>query len=190
MAAGLIGGRNGGGTRGRYRPLAEINVTPLVDVMLVLLIIFMVAAPLMTVGVPVDLPKTQASALNQDNEPITITVNPEGRIFLQETEVPIEELVAKLRAIAQAQPQAGGAGAAPERRIFVPGDRAISYGRVMEVLGTISAGGFSRVALLAEQPAGRPPAAVPQAPAPPAGLRVPGGAPPRPQQGAANAPRG
>jgi biopolymer transport protein TolR len=135
--------------------MAEINVTPLVDVMLVLLIIFMVAAPLMTVGVPVDLPKTNASALNQDNEPITITVNPEGKIFLQETEVPLEGLVQQLQAIAQANAQPGG----QERRIFVRGDKAISYGRVMEVMGTISAGGFSRVALLAEQPAGRPPAA-------------------------------
>ena len=98
MAASLNGARGGRGRR--YRPMAEINVTPLVDVMLVLLIIFMVAAPLMTVGVPVDLPKTQASALNQDNEPITISVNPEGKIFLQETEVPLEGLVAQLQAIA------------------------------------------------------------------------------------------
>src|ERR671939_815517 len=98
--------------RGRYRPLAEINVTPLVDVMLVLLIIFMVAAPLMTVGVPVDLPKTQASALNQDNEPITITVNPEGKIFLQETEIALDGLVPQLQAIARNQ-----APGAPERRI-------------------------------------------------------------------------
>ncbi|MDI3309019.1 MAG: protein TolR [Acetobacteraceae bacterium] len=164
MAAPLAGNRKG---RGRYRPMAEINVTPMVDVMLVLLIIFMVAAPLMTVGVPVDLPKTQASALNQENEPITITVNPEGKIFLQETEVPLENLVAQLQAIAQAQPQG-----APERRIFVRGDRAISYGRVMEVMGTISAGGFSRVALLAEQPGPRPAATTPARPqpaAPPAG---------------------
>ncbi len=165
MATSLSGGgRRGGGRRtGRYRPMAEINVTPLVDVMLVLLIIFMVAAPLMTVGVPVDLPKTQASALNQENEPITITVNPEGKIFLQETEVQIEGLVPQLQAIAGAQ------RAGTERRIFVRGDRAISYGRVMEVMGTVSAGGFSRVALLAEQPgrtgagapagAARPPAA-------------------------------
>ncbi len=153
MAASLNAGRGKG--RGRYRPMAEINVTPLVDVMLVLLIIFMVAAPLMTVGVPVDLPKTQASALNQDNEPITITVNPEGKIFLQETEVPIENLVAQLQAIAGENAQGPNA---QERRIFVRGDKAISYGRVMEVMGTISAGGFSKVALLAEQPAGRPPA--------------------------------
>ncbi|MDO9707792.1 protein TolR [Paracraurococcus lichenis] len=174
---------NAGKGRGRYRPLAEINVTPLVDVMLVLLIIFMVAAPLMTVGVPVDLPKTQASALNQDNEPITITVNPEGKIFLQETEVPLEGLVEQLQAIARSQP-----AGAPERRIFVRGDKAISYGRVMEVMGTISAGGFSKVALLAEQPGGRPAAARPGA-APargPAGTPVPvQPAPQRPQ-----APRG
>jgi biopolymer transport protein TolR len=153
MAASLNAGRGRG--RGRYRPMAEINVTPLVDVMLVLLIIFMVAAPLMTVGVPVDLPKTQASALNQDNEPITITVNPEGKIFLQETEVPLDTLVARLQAIAG---EAGQGPNAQERRIFVRGDKAISYGRVMEVMGVISAGGFSKVALLAEQPVGRPPA--------------------------------
>jgi len=146
VAASPYGGRPGARRSGRYRPMAEINVTPLVDVMLVLLIIFMVAAPLMTVGVPVDLPKTQASALNQENEPITITVNPEGRIFLQQTEVPIEGLVPQLQAIA------GSQTAGTERRIFVRGDRAITYGRVMEVMGTVSAGGFSRVALLAEQP--------------------------------------
>src|SRR3990170_2165736 len=109
-----IGGRRR--RRRRRAVMSEINVTPMVDVMLVLLIIFMVAAPLMTVGVPVDLPKTQASALNQENEPITITVNSE-KIFLQETEVQIEGLVPQLRAIAGAQ-QAG-----QERRIFVRGDR-------------------------------------------------------------------
>jgi len=139
--------------RGR-RTISEPNMVPFIDVMLVLLIIFMVAAPLMTSGVPVDLPKTQAQNLNQDNEPITITVNPEGKIYIQDTEIPMEGLVEKLRAIAQGQ----AAGAA-ERRIFVRGDKAISYGRVMEVMGTISAGGFTKVALLAEQPAGRPPAA-------------------------------
>ena len=89
----------GGKGRGRYRAMAEINVTPLVDVMLVLLIIFMVAAPLMTVGVPIDLPKTNASALNQESEPLTISVNAEGRIFIQEAEVPMEGLVAQLQAI-------------------------------------------------------------------------------------------
>ncbi|MFC7737981.1 protein TolR [Roseomonas sp. GCM10028921] len=159
MAVSLnTGGRRGG----RRRPMAEINVTPLVDVMLVLLIIFMVAAPLMTVGVPVDLPKTQAAALNQEQEPLTVTINPEGRIFLQETEVQAENLVPQLRAIMQNQPQGQ-----PERRIFVRGDRSIAYGRIMEVMGIVSSAGFSRVALLAEQPAGQParggaPAAAPQ----------------------------
>jgi biopolymer transport protein TolR len=161
VAAGLS---NGGGRRARYRPMAEINVTPLVDVMLVLLIIFMVAAPLMTVGVPVDLPRTAASPLNQETEPLTITVDPQGRIFLQETEVPIEDLVPRLQAIMSNQPQG-----APERRIFVRGDRAIAYGRVMEVMGTIAGAGFTRVALLAEQPSGRPAAAPASPPARPAG---------------------
>jgi len=187
VAVSSTGGARGGARRGRYRPMAEINVTPLVDVMLVLLIIFMVAAPLMTVGVPVDLPKTQASALNQENEPITITVNPEGKIFLQETEVAIEGLVPQLQAIAGAQ-QAG-----QERRIFVRGDRAIAYGRVMEVMGTVSAGGFSRVALLAEQPAraggaaARPPSAAPSGARPPQAPPNNGGA--RGTNGA-NGPRG
>ena len=110
---------------------------------------------MMTTGFPVDLPRTTAQPLNQEQEPLTISVDPQGRIFLQETEVPMENLVAQLQAIARNQ-QAG----APERRIFVRGDRAISYGRVMEVMGTISAGGFTRVALLAEQanPTARPPA--------------------------------
>ena len=151
----------GGKGRGRYRAMAEINVTPLVDVMLVLLIIFMVAAPLMTTGVPIDLPKTNASALNQDSEPLTISVNSEGRIFIQEAEVPMEGLVTQLQAILREQPQG-----APERRIFVRGDRGINYGRVMEVMGTISSAGFTKVALLAEQPSGQPAAAGAARPAP------------------------
>ena len=150
MAVSLNAGGGRGGRR-RRRPMAEINVTPMVDVMLVLLIIFMVAAPLMTVGVPVDLPKTNAAALNQEQEPLTITVNPEGKIFLQETEVAAEGLVPQLRAIMANQPQGQ-----PERRIFVRGDRSIAYGRIMEVMGIVSSAGFSRVALLAEQPAGQP----------------------------------
>ena len=155
MAGPLIGRAS----RGRYRPMSEINVTPFVDVMLVLLIIFMVSAPLMTSGVPVDLPRTAAQPLNQEQEPLTISVDAQGRIFLQDTEVPIENLVAQLQAIARNQP-----AGAPERRIFVRGDRGISYGRVMEVMGTISAGGFTRVALLAEQAPNQPPRA--PAPAP------------------------
>ena len=178
MAVSLSGGRASG--RSRYRPMAEINVTPLVDVMLVLLIIFMVAAPLMTVGVPVDLPKTTAQPLNQESEPLTITVNPEGKIFLQETELPLEGLVPRLQAIMREQPQG-----APERRIFVRGDKAISYGRVMEVMGTIAGAGFTRVALLAEQPsAPRPGTAAPaNRPATqPARPAAPPAAPSRPAQ--------
>lgn len=179
MGASLSGGRASG--RSRYRPMAEINVTPFVDVMLVLLIIFMVAAPLMTVGVPVDLPKTTAQPLNQETEPLTITVNPEGKIFLQETEVPLDGLVPRLQAIMREQPQG-----APERRIFVRGDKAISYGRVMEVMGTIAGAGFTRVALLAEQPqAQRPGAAPPPAGRPatqPARPAAPPAAPNRPAQ--------
>ena len=179
MAASFSGGRASG--RSRYRPMAEINVTPLVDVMLVLLIIFMVAAPLMTVGVPVDLPKTTAQPLNQETEPLTITVNPEGKIFLQETEVPLDGLVPRLQAIMREQPQG-----APERRIFVRGDKAISYGRVMEVMGTIAGAGFTRVALLAEQPGGqRPSGAAPPAGRPatqPARPAAPPAAPNRPAQ--------
>ena len=139
----------------------EINVTPFIDVMLVLLIIFMVAAPMMTSGVPVDLPRTTAQPLNQEQEPLTISVDPQGRIFLQETEVELASLVDRLRAIAGSQPQGQ-----PERRIFVRGDRGITYGRVMEVMGTISAGGFTRVALLAEQANPAAPAARPAQPAP------------------------
>jgi len=170
MAGHLMGGK---GPRGRYRPMSEINVTPFVDVMLVLLIIFMVAAPMMTTGVPVDLPRTQAGALNQEQEPLTISINAEGRIFLQQEEVDAAALVPQLQAILRSQPPGGGGGQ-PERRIFVRGDRAISYGRVMEVMGIVSSAGFQRVALLAEQPtpAGPTPAPAPRAPAaprPPAG---------------------
>jgi biopolymer transport protein TolR len=137
--------QGGRGRRGRYRPLAEINVTPLVDVMLVLLIIFMVTAPLMTSGVSVDLPKTTAQPLNSDSEPLTVSIKADGSIFLQDQAVDIGDLVAKLQGIAQNN---------PERRIFVRGDKDLAYGRIMEVMGTITQGGFTKVALLAEQPAG------------------------------------
>nr|WP_294554163.1 protein TolR [uncultured Rhodopila sp.] len=143
------------GRRNRYRPLAEINVTPMVDVMLVLLIIFMVTAPLMTSGVSVDLPKTDAKPLNSDSEPLTVTIKADGSIFLQDQGVDVGELVAKLQAISQNN---------PERRIFVRGDKDLAYGRIMEVMGTITQGGFTKVALLAEQTAAQaatPPAAQP-----------------------------
>lgn len=164
MAA-MLPGRSVG-RRGRYRPLAEINVTPLVDVMLVLLIIFMVTAPLMTSGVSVDLPKTSAQPLNTDSEPLTVSINAEGAIFLQNEPVDLADLVAKLQAIAQNN---------PDRRIFVRGDKSNTYGQIMEVMGTITEGGFTKVALLAEQPtlpaagpapAGATPAAAPAGTAP------------------------
>ena len=121
--------------------MSEINVTPFVDVMLVLLIVFMVAAPLLTVGVPIELPKTEAKPLQGDSEPLTITVNTEGRVFLQETEIEVDELVPKLLAITQN---------GYEERIYVRGDRQIDYGTVMKVMGTVSAAGFGRIALVTE----------------------------------------
>ncbi len=124
--------------------MAEINVTPMVDVMLVLLIIFMVAAPLLTVGVPVDLPQTQASAVNQDNkEPITLSVNGKGEIYLGDSAIRYEDLVPKLQAVTQAR---GGM----DERIFVRGDRKVDYGAVMRVMGRLSGAGFKRVALVTE----------------------------------------
>ena len=142
--------------RGRYRPLSEINVTPLVDVMLVLLIIFMVTAPLMTSGVSVDLPKTDAKPLNTDSQPLAVTIDQGGKIFLQDQEVQLPELVTKLQAIAENN---------QDRRIFVRGDKDLAYGRIMEVMGTITQGGFTKVALLAEQPT-TPPSPQPARPAP------------------------
>src|SRR5437870_6339898 len=135
---------SGGRRRGRRKAvMAEINVTPMVDVMLVLLIIFMVSAPLLTVGVPLDLPQTQAKTLDQDKEPLTVSVNANGQVYLQNTEIAAEELVPKLKAVTEARRGA-------EERIFVRGDRQIDYGTVMKVMGRISAGGFHRVALVTE----------------------------------------
>ena len=145
--------------------LSEINVTPLVDVMLVLLIIFMVTAPLMTSGVSVDLPKTDAKPINTDSQPLTVSLNAQGKIFLQDQEVELPELVTKLQVIAQNN---------AERRIFVRGDKDLPYGRIMEVMGTITQGGFTKVALLAEQPTLTPAApSAPTAPASPATPAVP-----------------
>ena len=141
----MSGGFGGGRGRGRYRPLSEINVTPLVDVMLVLLIIFMVTAPLMSSAVNVDLPKANASAVSQDNKPITVSVNAAGKVFLQDSEVALPDLVGRLQSLSQDE---------KDRRIFVRGDKANSYGRIIEVMGTIAQGGFTKVALLSEQPAG------------------------------------
>jgi biopolymer transport protein TolR len=138
-AAGPVGKR-----RHRRRPvMSEINVTPFVDVMLVLLIIFMVSAPLLTVGVPLDLPQSQAKSLEQDREPLTVSVNLKGQVFLQNSEITVEELVAKLNAVTQAR---GGL----DERIFVRGDRKVDYGTVMRVMGRLSQAGYRRVALVTE----------------------------------------
>ena len=130
--------------RGRGRtPISDINVTPMVDVMLVLLIIFMVTAPLLTVGVPVDLPKTNAAQITGQDEPLVISVNPAGNVYLQETEISLEDLAPRLQAIVQNK---------PDTRIFVRGDKTVSYGRVVEVMATLTSAGFSRVALITEMP--------------------------------------
>ena len=140
MAAGMqTVGRSG--HRGRRRSMSEINVTPFVDVMLVLLIVFMVTAPLLTVGVPVDLPKTRAQALGQDREPLSVTVKRDGKVYIQNTPVREDELVAKLTAIA---------ATGYDQRIFVRGDKSVDYGRVMEVMGLLSAAGFTHIGLVTD----------------------------------------
>ena len=133
----------------RYRPMSDINVTPLVDVMLVLLVVFMVTAPLLTVGVPVDLPQTAAPQINEPKEPTVVTVNKDGHIFIQENELPIDQLVAKLQAIT---------GSNPDAVLYVRGDKDINYGRVLEVMSLISNAGFRKVSLVAEAPKGQTPA--------------------------------
>jgi biopolymer transport protein TolR len=127
----------------RRKVMSEINVTPMVDVMLVLLIIFMVSAPLLTVGVPIDLPQTQAKSLEQDKEPLTLSVNEKGQIFLQNAEIDVDDLIPKLQAVAQAR---GGTDA----RIYVRGDKKVDYGTMMRVMGRLSEAGFHRVALVTE----------------------------------------
>jgi biopolymer transport protein TolR len=146
---GAVGGTGtAGATRRRrrsYRGLnSEINVTPFVDVMLVLLIVFMIAAPLLTVGVPVELPETQAKPMQGDTEPLTVTVRPDGAIFLQETEVEFDALVPKLQAIARN---------GYEERIFVRGDKSVDYGRVMKVMGALNAAGFVRIGMVTDSEA-------------------------------------
>jgi biopolymer transport protein TolR len=144
MAMNAMGSSGGGGRRSRRKPvMAEINVTPMVDVMLVLLIIFRVSAPLLTVGVPLDLPQTQAKSLDQDKNPLTLSVNLKGQVFLNDTEIALGDLVPKLKAITDAR---GGF----DERIFVRGDKSVDYGTVMKVMGRLSAAGFRRVALVTE----------------------------------------
>ena len=146
MSAGGSGGSGGrrGGRGGRRRggAISEINVTPLVDVMLVLLIIFMVAAPMMTVGVPIDLPQTSANALNSDTQPITISVNANGQIHLQETEIQAAEVADKLQAIATT---------GYNERIFVRAESVAAYGVVADVMARIQAAGFKNIGLVTQQ---------------------------------------
>jgi biopolymer transport protein TolR len=145
MALNMAGSSGGGGRRGRRRAavMAEINVTPMVDVMLVLLIIFMVSAPLLTVGVPLDLPQTQAKSLEQDKTPLQLSVDIRGKIFINDQEVAMNELVPKLKAITEAR---GGM----DERIFMRADKKADYGTVARVMGQLSGAGFKRLALVTE----------------------------------------
>ena len=135
------GGRSRGGRR-RRAPMSEINVTPFVDVMLVLLVIFMITAPLLTVGVEVDLPETESPPIPGDDEPLSVTIAADGTVYLQETEVQVGDLIPKLRAITERR---------PDVRIFIRGDRDIAYGQVMEVMGALNGAGFNNVALVTER---------------------------------------
>lgn len=144
-APGPNGSRSGGfGYRGRWKraPIAEINVTPLVDVMLVLLIIFMIAAPLLATGVPVDLPESAASALPEDTTPVQVVIDAEGQLFIDDAEIAPGELTAKLTAIAQARRD--------DPRLYVRADASLDYGTVMQVIGQINAAGFGKVALVTQ----------------------------------------
>ena len=132
----------GPGRRGRRTPMAEINVTPMVDVMLVLLIIFMVTAPLLATGVQIDLPESKAAALEQDNDPVAITIDAAGNVFIDETAVPLDALDAHLQQIAAASREPGGP------RLFLRADQSLDYGRVMQVMGEINRAGLRRVALV------------------------------------------
>ena len=144
MAMSGLGASSSGGRRGRRRAvMAEINVTPMVDVMLVLLIIFMVSAPLLTVGVPLDLPQTQAKSLEQDKTPLQLSVDVQGKVFINDTEVAMNELIPKLKAITDAR---GGM----EERIFMRADKKADYGTVARVMGQLSGAGFKRLALVTE----------------------------------------
>jgi biopolymer transport protein TolR len=146
MAMAVAGGGRNGGRRGRRRggnqPMSEINVTPMVDVMLVLLIVFMVAAPLMTVGVPIDLPETQARQMETQSQPITVSVTPDGQVFVGDEPVALDGLVGRVGDLA-----VNGT----EDRIYVRGDAGANYGAVMRVMGMLSGAGYSRIGLITEQ---------------------------------------
>ena len=142
---GMSSGASRRGKNGRYMPVAEINVTPMVDVMLVLLIIFMVAAPMLTVGVPVDLPRTNAPVVPDQQAPVEITVQKDGTIYVQENVVTVDNLVPLLMAVTESN---------PETRIYVRGDAGLTYGQMMQVMGNVTAAGFKKVALVALPPSG------------------------------------
>ena len=148
MAAGVMNVASAGGGRGRRsrrRPvMSDINVTPFVDVMLVLLIVFMVSAPLLTVGVPLELPQSQAKALQQNNEPLTVSVTSDGQVFLQKEQVSLNDLIPKLKAIMDAR------GNKPDETIYVRGDKKVDYGTMMRVMGRISGAGYRKVSLITE----------------------------------------
>ena len=127
--------------RSEREPMSEINVTPFVDVMLVLLIIFMVTAPLLTVGVQVDLPETSADTLPEESEPLTLTINSKGEVFIQETKIEFDNLIKKILAVSNNR---------TDTRIYVRGDKTINYGRVLEVMGKLSGSGFTKGALISE----------------------------------------
>jgi biopolymer transport protein TolR len=147
MAGGIVQASARGSRRRAYRPLSEINVTPLVDVMLVLLIVFMVTAPLLTTGVHVDLPKSKAGPLSQnDDKPLEISVDAKGQVFLQETPVAIDQLVARLDAISQANHDA---------KIYIRGDQGNSWGTMMQILGAVGGAGYTKVGLVS-RPADTP----------------------------------
>ena len=139
-----LGPMHSGGQRGRRSPMAEINVTPMVDVMLVLLIIFMVTAPLLTAGVQVDLPDSKAAPLEQNAEPVTISIDAQGQVYIDETPVPLDAVDAHMQQIAAASREPGGP------RIFLRADRGLDYGRVMQVMGEIHRAGLRKVALVTQ----------------------------------------
>ncbi len=150
MAISVAARKNGGGgrrsRRGRNAPMSEINVTPLVDVMLVLLIVFMVAAPLLTVGVAIDLPETQAESLNTESQPVTVSVTPDGEVFLADEPVALADLTARISEVA-----VNGT----DSRIYVRGDSSAGYGTVMRVMGVLSGAGYSKIGLITEQEQGQ-----------------------------------